>query len=439
MRAHHDQLNESVPWGARPGRALSHDPLPGAGRVRVFSGRMALGLAVVGIALFPTLVAAVAGTRAASAAQATVDLGTATPFSVLAGAGVTNTGPTVLGGDLGTCPTPAITGFPPGVANGTTHANDAVACQAQSDLTIAYDDAAGRAPTTSFTGPTDLGGLTLTTGVYTSPVSFAITGPLTLDAQLNPDAVFIFQAGSTLITATDSSVDLVNGAQACNVFWQVGSSSTLGVDSTLAGTVMALASITADHNATVDGRLLARIGAVTLDSNTVTAPACATGASSSSTPTTSPPSTTTPTTATSSTTSPSSSSTTSSTSPSSSSTTSSTAPASSSTTSSSTSPASSSSTTTMLPGLSTSTTTAAQAATTTAPVTTRTATAGALGAVTTTTGPGPDVPGEVVTKAGTSLPRTGAPIGATALLAVITLMLGMGAIRFGRVKPAPRR
>ena len=268
MRADHDQRHEPH-CRAR------------AGRVHAFSGRVAVGLLIAGVALLPTLVSGVAGTPAASAAEATVNLGTATPFSVLAGAGVTNTGPTVLGGDLGTCPTPAITGFPPGVANGTTHANDAVACQAKSDLTIAYDSAAGRAPTKTYSGPTDLGGSTLLTGVYKSPESFAITGTLTLDAKHVEDAVFIFQAASTLITATDSRVSLINGAQACNVFWQVGSSSTLGVGSTFAGTVMALASITANTKANVDGRLLARNGAVTLDANKVSAAACATDDTSS--------------------------------------------------------------------------------------------------------------------------------------------------------------
>ena len=264
MRADHEQLNTS-------------HPRPSAVFVHAFSGRMGVGLLIAGIALVPTLVGSVAGTPAASAAEATVNLGTAAPFSVLAGAGVTNTGPTVLGGDLGTCPTPAITGFPPGVANGTTHANDAVACQAKSDLTIAYDSAAGRAPTKTYAGPTDLGGSTLLSGVYKSPESLAITGRLTLDAKHVPDAVFIFQAASTLVTATGSSVQLINGAQACNVFWQVGSSATLDVDSIFAGTVMALASITANRKATVDGRLLARNGAVTLDANKVSAAACATG------------------------------------------------------------------------------------------------------------------------------------------------------------------
>src|SRR5687767_13876395 len=138
MPANHDQPDEPGPYaGTTPTVGVAR-PASRQRRVRAFSGRMAVGLVGVGMALFPTLVGGVAGTPAASTAFATVDLATATPFSVLAGAGVTNTGPTVLGGDLGTCPTPAIIGFPPGEVKGTEHANDAVACQAQSDLTIAY-------------------------------------------------------------------------------------------------------------------------------------------------------------------------------------------------------------------------------------------------------------------------------------------------------------
>ncbi|CAN5122434.1 hypothetical protein BH24ACT1_BH24ACT1_11750 [soil metagenome] len=204
-----------------------------------------------------------------------VGLGTADPFAVLAGAGVTDAGSSTVNGDLGTCPTTAITGFPPGVVNGTIHAGDEVCFQAQADLTSAYNDAAGRAPTTTYAGPTDLGGETLVAGVYNSPESFAITGTLTLDAQNDPDAVFIFQAGSTLITAPNSTVALLNGAQACNVFWQVGSSATLGVNSTFVGTILALTDITANTGAEVEGRLLARNGAVTLDSNVITRPECA--------------------------------------------------------------------------------------------------------------------------------------------------------------------
>ena len=210
-----------------------------------------------------------------SAAEAPVGLGTADSFAVLAGSTVTNTGPTVVNGNLGVSPGTAVTGFPPGLVNGTIHAADASASQAQSDLTIAYDDAAGRAPNTTFGGPTDLGGMTLPPGVYTSPTSFGITGTVTLDAQGDPSAVFIFQAGSTLITATNSHVALVNGAQACNVFWQVGSSATLQVGSTFVGTILALTSITANTNAVIEGRLLARNGATTLDSNTITTPQCA--------------------------------------------------------------------------------------------------------------------------------------------------------------------
>ena len=238
--------------------------------------RVGAGLALVGAVLLLTGVFA-------PPVSAAVGLGTADPFAVLAGTGVTNTGPTVINGDLGSCPTPAMTGFPPGTVNGTIHANDAVACKAKDDLTIAYNDAASRAPTTTYAGPTDLGGKTLVGGVYNSPSSLGITGTLTLDGQNNPDTTFIFQAGSTVITAPNSSVVLINGAQACNVFWQVGSSATLGVGSTFVGTVLALTSITANTNAGVQGRLLARNGAVTLDSNVVTRAGC--GATSTTTTT----------------------------------------------------------------------------------------------------------------------------------------------------------
>jgi hypothetical protein len=239
-------------------------------KIRVGSRRGPL--LVVGLILG---VSALIASSVTSALEAPVNLGTTQSFAVLAGAGVTNTGPSTISGDLGTCPTPAITGFPPGtVINGTIHAADAVCLQAQSDLTIAYNDAAGRAPTTTYPGVQDLGGLTLTPGVYKA-TAFAITGTLTLDAQGDPGAVWIFQAGSTLITAVNSSVIVINGGQPCNVFWQVGSSATLGVGSTFVGTVLALTDITANTNATVQGRLMARNGAVTLDSNTVTRPICA--------------------------------------------------------------------------------------------------------------------------------------------------------------------
>lgn len=211
-----------------------------------------------------------------------VNLGTAGSFSVLAGSTVTNTGPTVvsadagIGGNLGVSPGTAVTGFPPGVVSlpGVIHAADAVAAQAQVDLTTAYNSAAGRACDTNLTGQ-DLVGLTLTTGVYCFDSSAQLSGTLTLDGQGNPDAVFIFQIGSTLTTSAASAVLLTNGAQACNVFWQVGSSATLGTGSVFNGTILALTSISAGTNADIEGRLLARNGAVTLDTNTIHTPSCA--------------------------------------------------------------------------------------------------------------------------------------------------------------------
>jgi hypothetical protein len=217
-----------------------------------------------------------------------VDLGTATPYSVLAGATVTNTGPTTLQGDLGVSPGTAITGFPPGIVAGSSHAADAVALQAQSDVTIAYNAAAGQAPTSSVSG--DLVGQTLTDGVYRSTSTLALSGQLTLDGQGNPASVFVFQVASSLVTASASSIILTNGAQACNVFWQVGSSATLGTASSFKGTVLALASITVQTNAQVEGRALARNGQVSLDTNVFTNPACDT-----STPTTTAPATLVPT------------------------------------------------------------------------------------------------------------------------------------------------
>jgi len=208
-------------------------------------------------------------------AQATVPLGTDTSFAVLGGSTVTNTGPSVINGDVGVHPGTAVTGFPPGTVNGTIHAANAVAGQAQSDLTVAYNSAAGRACQVVLTGQ-DLGGMTLTSGVYCFSSSAQLTGTLTLDGQGNAGAVFIFQIGSTLTTASASSVSFINGAQSCNVFWQVGSSAVLGTTTTFRGNILALTSITATTGATVDGRLLARNGAVTLDSNVVTRAQCAT-------------------------------------------------------------------------------------------------------------------------------------------------------------------
>jgi type VI secretion system secreted protein VgrG len=233
--------------------------------------RRRLALAVVATA---AMVLLIGGVPPALAGQAPVGLGTATPFAVLAGTTVTNTGPSVISGDLGLSPGSAVTGFPPGVViNGTQHVADAVALQAQTDLTTAYNDAAGRTPVTTVSA--DLGGQILAPGVYHAAAAMSLTGTVTLDGQGDPDAVFIFQAGSTLITASTSTVALINGAQACNVFWQVGSSATLGTGTTFAGSILALTSISVQTGTTIAGRALARNGAVTLDDNTITAPTCA--------------------------------------------------------------------------------------------------------------------------------------------------------------------
>jgi len=214
-------------------------------------------------------------------AQATVGLGTADTFAVLAGSTVTNTGTSVISGNVGLDPGSAITGFPPGIVNaGTIHVDDAVAQQAQSDLTTAYNDAAGRSSTATISS--DLAGLTLTPGVYTSATSLGLSGNLTLDAQGDPSAVFIFQAGSTL-TASNAQITLTGGAQACNVFWQVGSSATIGTGSQFVGVIMALDSISMNTGATLDGSALARNGAVTLQSNVITTATCATGTSGTAT------------------------------------------------------------------------------------------------------------------------------------------------------------
>jgi hypothetical protein len=205
-----------------------------------------------------------------AAGQAPVALGSATNFAVLAGSTVTNTGPTTINGDLGLWPGTAVTGFnPPGTVNGTIHAGDTVAQQAQAALTVAYNDAAGR--TAGVVGVAgDLGGQSLAPGLYKSTSTIGITGNLNLDGNGDPNAVFIFQVGSALNVATSSRVSLSNGATAANVFWQVGSSATLGTYSAFRGTIMAYASITIATGATLDGRALAQNAAVTLDTNTVT-------------------------------------------------------------------------------------------------------------------------------------------------------------------------
>jgi hypothetical protein len=208
--------------------------------------------------------------------QVSPPLGQAQSFAVLGGSTVTNTGATTVTGDLGVSPGTAVTGFPPGlVTGGTIHSNDGVAQQAQADLTFAYDFVAGQAFDTDLTGQ-DLGSLpALLPGVYRFAASAQLTGTLVLDAQGDPDAVFIFQIGSTLTTSSGARVEVINGGSDCNVFWQIGSSATIGTASQFIGNILALTSITLTTGAGVSGRLLARNGAVTLDTNSVTVcPAC---------------------------------------------------------------------------------------------------------------------------------------------------------------------
>jgi len=197
------------------------------------------------------------------------NLGAARSFAVLAASTVTNAGVSALVGDLGLSPGISVTGFPPGMLAGTLHVTDPTAAQAQLDLTAAYNDAAGRTlGAIALAG--NLGGMTLAPGLYKSTSSLEISsGDLTLDAQGDANAVYIFQMASTLVTTTGRKVILAGGAQAANVYWQVGSSATLGVSSVFKGNILALASITANNGASVEGRLLARTAAVTLDNNVV--------------------------------------------------------------------------------------------------------------------------------------------------------------------------
>jgi hypothetical protein len=204
--------------------------------------------------------------------QATVDLGTAGNFAILAGAGITNTGLTIINGDAGTSPTGTVNGFPPGIVNGSINAADAIAAQAKLDLTTAYNDAQGRA-TGSISLPGNLSGLTFAPGLYTNSSSVMLSaGNVTLDAQGDANAIFIFQMGSTLTTSPGTGVILSGGAQAKNIFWSVGSSATLGTNSTFYGNILADQSISLNTGAILNGRALTRIGAVTLQSNQVNMP-----------------------------------------------------------------------------------------------------------------------------------------------------------------------
>ena len=217
------------------------------------------------------------GGASAAQAQTAPSLGAADSFAGLGSSTVTNTGPTVVTGDLGVSPGNAITGFPPGVVtSGTTDAGGSSSTGAQTSVITAANALLAQACTTSFgPGNQDLGGLILTPGVYCFASSTSITGTVMLNGQGNAGAVFIFRTGSTLVTASSSSVVLINGAQPCNVFWRVGSSATLGTTTSFVGNILAVASITLTTNASILGRALAQNGAVTLDSNRVTRSPCA--------------------------------------------------------------------------------------------------------------------------------------------------------------------
>jgi GDP-D-mannose dehydratase len=212
-------------------------------------------------------------TTAMLACQPPVPMGSAANFEVLGASTITNTGPTVIsGGDLGLSPGSTVTGFPPGTLTppAVMHLTDAVAAQAQLDLSIAFDYAAGLTGAAPLPG--DIGGLTLTPGLYKASATVMVGGNVTLDAQGNPNAVFIFQIGSTLTTSTNTQVILANGAQAKNIFWQVGSTATLGTNSIFEGNILALTTITITTGVNLEGRALSQNGAITLDIDTITAP-----------------------------------------------------------------------------------------------------------------------------------------------------------------------
>ena len=242
--------------------------LSDAKRLRVGAVSVVTLAILLSAGLFATTVGA------ANATATTVPLGTTESFVVLAGSGVTNTGPTTLNGDIGTYPTKTITGTSTLTVTGTNHGGDGVTQNAKNDLVTAYNTAAGEGPRTAVS---TLGaGQTLKPGVYNSASSLLLNGALTLDGEGNPDAVFVFQVGSALTTGSASVVNLTNGAQSCNIFWQIGSSATLGTGSFFRGTIFALTSITVTTGTTIEGRVLARNGAVTLDTDTITKPTCKT-------------------------------------------------------------------------------------------------------------------------------------------------------------------
>jgi hypothetical protein len=244
---------------------LAHHPRRSRKRPRLGTSGAALALLTsVGLLLDQP------GTAHAATA---IGLGTADGFAVLAGSGITNTNTTLITGDIGTFPTTAVTGETDIVLTGT-HQNATVTAAAKTGLLTAYDNAAGQTSTQTISADLAPTAATLYPGVYTSASSMGLTGALTLDAGGNADAIFVFQAGSTLTTGPASSVLLIGGAQACNVFWQVGESATLDTDTVFVGNVLAEDSITLNSRASIQGRVLASNGAVTMDNNVITRPGC---------------------------------------------------------------------------------------------------------------------------------------------------------------------
>lgn len=227
-----------------------------------------ISIAVIAVVAASSIVLAQVSFAAPSAS-----LGTANSFAILGASTVTSTGSSTVTGDLGLSPGTSVTGFPPATLTGALHVANSAALQAKNDLSSAFTTLSGEASTAVVSS--ELGGTTRTPGVYDSASgNFAITGTLTLDAQGDSNAVFIFRTSSTLITAGASGVVLANGAQACNVFWLVGSSATLGANSQFKGTILAAVSITLTTGASLEGRALARTGAVTLDGNVLVIPSC---------------------------------------------------------------------------------------------------------------------------------------------------------------------
>jgi hypothetical protein len=219
----------------------------------------------------PTITSTPLATATAQVVQTPVNLNSAAGFAVLASTTITNSGPTTICGNLGLSPGTAVTGAPVLSCGGVLHVNDTTAATAEGDLTTAYNDAAGRTTPALLAG--NLGGLTLYPGLYKSTSSLAISsGDLTLDAQGNANAVFIFQIASTLIISPARQVILAGGAQAANIFWQVGTSCALGTTVNFKGIIMAHDQITFDTGAMLEGRALSQIAQVTFLTSTITNP-----------------------------------------------------------------------------------------------------------------------------------------------------------------------